>query len=45
MDAKFKWGLMALALIASNEVLTWAILAVLVFSGIVAFAKEVMNDV
>jgi hypothetical protein len=45
MNAKFKWGLAALALIASNEVLTWVILAVLFFSALAAFAKEAVNDV
>ena len=29
MSAKFKWGLLALALVVSNEVLTWAILLIL----------------
>jgi hypothetical protein len=45
MSAKIKLALVALMLIAGNEVLTWVILAVLFFSALAAFAKEAMNDV
>ncbi len=40
----FKWGLAALALIVSNEVLTWAIIAVLFFAAIASFAKEAIDN-
>ena len=45
MSKFFKWGLLALAVIVSNEVLTWAILAVLSVAGIAAFAKEAIDNV
>lgn len=45
MNAKFKWGLVALMLIAGNEVLSWAILAVLAVAGVAAFAKEAIDNV
>ena len=45
MSAKIKLALVALMLIAGNEVLTWAILTVLAVSGIAAFAKEAIDNV
>lgn len=45
MSKFFKWGLVALALIAGNEVLSWAILTVLAVAGLAAFAKEAIDNV
>lgn len=45
MSAKIKLALVALMLIAGNEVLSWAILAVLAVAGIAAFAKEAIDNV
>ena len=43
MSGKIK--LAHVALIAGNEVLSWAILAVLSVAGIAAFAKEAIDNV
>ena len=45
MSGKIKLALVALMLIAGNEVLSWAILAVIAFAGLAAFAKEAIDNV
>ena len=45
MSAKIKLALVAVMLIAGNEVLSWAILTVLAVDGLAAFAKEAIDNV
>lgn len=40
MNAKFKWGLVTLAMIVGNEILTWAILLIL----LAPFAWNLMKE-
>ena len=43
MNAKIKWSLVALAVIVSDEVLTWAILLILAASFAASLAKEAIE--
>jgi hypothetical protein len=45
MTKVFKWGAVVLMLLINNEVLSWAILLVLLLCAVCAFTKEAIDNV